>query len=105
MPSGRVQPTPRDILERELQILAADRWQVESQGELEAIVVRTRRPNHWLHFALTLVTVYLWAVVWIARTRASRRKRELEFRRVSVNERGGWTVEPWPADARQLGSS
>jgi hypothetical protein len=82
------------VLKREIEILAADRWRVESEGEFEAVVSRIKRPNHPLHLVLTLLTLYLWAFVWVAKTRESRRKQELEYRRISVDEQGDWAVEP-----------
>lgn len=38
---------------------------VESQSDYQAVVVRGRRPNHLLHLLLTIVTLGLWAIVWI----------------------------------------
>jgi hypothetical protein len=98
VPSGRDEPTRQDVFERELGILAADRWKVQSRGDFEAVLVRTKRPNHWLHLALTLVTFYLWAFVWIAKTRESRRNPQSEYRRLSVDTRGNWSLEPWPTE-------
>jgi hypothetical protein len=56
-------------------------------------VVRQKRPNHALHLALTFVTFYLWAFVWIAQTRSSRRNPQNEYRRILVDPRGHWSVE------------
>jgi hypothetical protein len=84
------------VLKREIAILAADRWRVEWEREFEALLSRIKRPNHLLHGVLTLMTLYLWAFVWIAKTRESRRKQELEYRRISVDEQGEWAVEPLP---------
>ena len=39
---------------------------VESQTDLNAIIVRGSKPNHVLHLILTLVTCLAWSVVWIA---------------------------------------
>jgi hypothetical protein len=38
---------------------------VESQADYQAILVRGHRPNHVLHLILTLVTLGIWAIVWI----------------------------------------
>jgi hypothetical protein len=41
-------------------------WRIESQADHEAVIVRGQRPNHALHLILTLLTVGLWAIVWVA---------------------------------------
>jgi len=41
-------------------------WRVESQTDYQAVIVRGQRPNHMLHLILTLVTLGLWGLVWIA---------------------------------------
>lgn len=40
-------------------------WRVESRSDFRAVLVRDRRVNHKLHFALTFVTMGLWALVWM----------------------------------------
>ena len=40
-------------------------WRVESMGTKTAVLVKGRRVNHILHLLLTLVTLGLWAVVWL----------------------------------------
>jgi hypothetical protein len=40
-------------------------YAVEGQTAYQAVFVKGHRPNHVLHLILTLVTVGLWAVVWI----------------------------------------
>jgi hypothetical protein len=89
-------PTREEVLSRELHILASQRWRVQSVSGFEAIVVRQKRPNHALHLALTIVTVYLWAFVWVAQTRSSRRNPRYEYRRVVVDAWGHWSVEDVP---------
>jgi hypothetical protein len=86
-----------EVLDRELQILASDRWSVHSSDDFEAILVRQKRPNHVLHLALTLLTLYLWAIVWVAKTRASRSNPQYEYRRLVVDARGHWSVEDVPS--------
>lgn len=39
---------------------------VESQTDLQVIVVRGKRPNHVLHAILTFFTCLLWGIVWLA---------------------------------------
>ena len=41
-------------------------WRVESQTDYQAVIVRGQRPNHILHLILTIITVGLWGLVWIA---------------------------------------
>jgi hypothetical protein len=41
-------------------------WRVESQTDYQAVIVKGNRPNHLLHLLLTLFTLGLWAIVWIA---------------------------------------
>jgi hypothetical protein len=97
VPSGNGRRSPevrKRVLKRELGILAADRWRLVSEGQFDAVVSRVKRPNHLLHAVLTLMTLYLWAFVWIAKTREARRNQELEYRRLEVDEEGNWSVEP-----------
>jgi hypothetical protein len=41
-------------------------WGVQSQTDFQAVLVRGSQPNHVLHLILTLLTLGLWAIVWIA---------------------------------------
>ena len=95
---GGSAPTRAEVFARELEILASQRWRVQSESGFEAIVVRQKRPNHALHLALSFVTLYLWAFVWIAQTRKSRRNPQNEYRRLLVDARGHWSVEDVPRD-------
>ncbi len=38
---------------------------VESQSEIQAIIVHGKRVNHTLHLILTLVTLTVWSWVWL----------------------------------------
>jgi hypothetical protein len=40
-------------------------WAIEGQTSYQAVLVKGHRPNHILHLILTLVTMGLWAIVWI----------------------------------------
>jgi hypothetical protein len=64
--------------------LARHGWRVESRSEFQAVFARGHRPNHILHLILTLVTLGLWAIVWIIVSIAGGEKR----RTVSVDEYG-----------------
>jgi hypothetical protein len=59
-------------------------WRVESQTDFQAVMVRGHRPNHILHLILTLVTLGVWAIVWILVTLLGGEKRAV----VSVDEYG-----------------
>ena len=41
-------------------------WRVESRTDQQAVIVKGHRPNHILHLILTIVTLGVWAIVWIA---------------------------------------
>jgi hypothetical protein len=40
-------------------------YRVESQTDMQSILVKGKKPNHILHLILTVVTVGLWLFVWI----------------------------------------
>ena len=42
-----------------------DGCRVEPASDYEVVVVTGSRPNHGLHLILTVVTLGLWALVWI----------------------------------------
>lgn len=52
-------------------------WRVESQGESQAVVVKGHRPNHILHLLLTVLTLGLWAIVWIIVAITSKEQRRV----------------------------
>jgi hypothetical protein len=41
-------------------------WQLQARSRFQAILVRGKRPNHKLHLALTVGTLGLWGIVWLA---------------------------------------
>lgn len=45
--------------------LAGQGWRVVSQSATNAQLVKGKPTNHVLHLILTIVTLGLWAVVWI----------------------------------------
>ena len=40
-------------------------WRVESRTDHQAVIVKGHRPNHILHLILTIITLGMWAIVWI----------------------------------------
>jgi hypothetical protein len=42
-----------------------DGWGVQSQTDFQAVLVKGSKPNHVLHLLLTLLTLGLWAIVWV----------------------------------------
>jgi hypothetical protein len=62
---------------------------VESRSDYQAVLVRGRRPNHVLHLLLTIVTLGVWALVWIGVASSTGEKRAL----LTVDEHGAVTVE------------
>ena len=51
-------------------------WRVESRTETQAVIVRGHRPNHILHLILTIITLGIWAVVWLLVTAFGGEKRK-----------------------------
>jgi len=40
-------------------------WRVESKTDYQAVLVKGNRTNHVLHLILTIITLGIWAIVWI----------------------------------------
>ncbi len=59
-------------------------WRVQSQGATSAQLVKGKPTNHILHLILTLITLGLWAIVWILMVIFAGEKQ----RHVSVTEQG-----------------
>jgi hypothetical protein len=59
-------------------------WRVESQTDFQAVMVKGHRPNHILHLILTIITIGIWAIIWILLTLLGGEKRAV----VSVDEYG-----------------
>ena len=51
-------------------------YRLESENDVQAVVVGGHRPNHTLHLLLTIVTLGLWGIVWIIITISARNKRK-----------------------------
>ncbi|MCX4587020.1 hypothetical protein [Streptomyces sp. NBC_01481] len=53
----------------------ASGWRVESRSETQAVLVRGEPVNHVLHAILTLVTCFLWGIVWVVLVATNRVER------------------------------
>jgi hypothetical protein len=62
---------------------------VESQGDYQAVLVRGKPVNHVLQLILTIVTLGLWAVIWLALVIFGGEKRVV----VTVDEYGNTNVQ------------
>jgi hypothetical protein len=54
-----------ELLPEQIRRLVIDGWRVELQTDQTTVMVRDRRPEHILHFVLTMLTFGFWAIVWI----------------------------------------
>jgi hypothetical protein len=63
---------------------AGNGWRIESRSDFQVVFVKGKRPNHILHLLLTLVTVGLWAIVWIILAVVKHEQRRI----VTVDEYG-----------------
>jgi hypothetical protein len=62
---------------------------VESQSDFQAVLVRGHRLNNTLHLILTLLTVGVWAIVWIALALFGGEKRSV----AAVDEWGNASIQ------------
>ena len=79
--------TRRAALAQRLQKAQGDGWRVESQTEFSASLAKGHRPNHLLHLVLTVLTLELWAIVWIILAITNKEK----HRFLAVDEQGNVT--------------
>lgn len=56
----------KDIIGRQVSMMAAQGMRVESQSDFQAILVKGKRVNHVLHLILTIITFGIWGIVWLA---------------------------------------
>jgi hypothetical protein len=56
----------KEALARAVHTQVAQGARVESQGDYQAILVKGHRVNHVLHLILSLFTLGIWLIVWIA---------------------------------------
>lgn len=59
-------------------------WRVQSQSQTQAQLVKGHRTNHILHLILTILTLGIWAIVWILMALLGGEKHKL----IAVNEYG-----------------
>lgn len=52
-------------------------WRIESRTTQNAVLVQGRRPNHVLHFLITVLTCGLWVFVWLLVAVGGERRRQL----------------------------
>lgn len=57
--------TRKSRLEAYISNCVAHGWRVESQAEFSATLAKGNRTNHILHLILTIITLGVWAIVWI----------------------------------------
>jgi len=87
--SGRKTAEERkELLARTLTTQIATGARVESQSDFQAVVLKGKPVNHTLHLILTLVTLTLWAPVWIGVAVFGGEKRSM----VAVDEYGNAAV-------------
>ena len=79
----------KELLARTLTSQIATGARVESQSDFQAVVIKGKPVNHTLHLILTLVTLTLWAPIWIALAIFGGEKRSM----VLVDEYGNAAVQ------------
>jgi hypothetical protein len=52
-------------LDAALARFGAQGWRIENRSEFQATIAKGHRINHVLHLILTIVTLGIWAIVWI----------------------------------------
>ena len=52
-------------------------WRIENRSDFQATIAKGHRTNHILHLILTIVTLGLWAVVWILMAVLGGEKRQI----------------------------
>ncbi len=77
------------MLARAVQGQIAQGARVESQSDYQAVLVKGKPVNNTLHLILTLVTLLLWGIVWIAVSIFGGEKRIV----VAVDEFGNTSVQ------------
>ena len=84
-------PTPeenRRTLASAVQNAVVAGWRVESQTQEQAIMVRGKSPNHLLHLILCILTLGIWALVWIALVIFGGEKRQI----ITIDEFGNTLI-------------
>jgi hypothetical protein len=67
----------KSALDAALARYGAGGWRIENRSDFQATIAKGHRVNHVLHLILTIVTLGLWAVVWILMVIFGGEKREL----------------------------
>jgi hypothetical protein len=63
---GRMTTTAEvNLLDQQIAQYVKWGWRVESRTDHQAVIVKGHRPNHILHLILTIITLGMWAIVWI----------------------------------------
>ena len=65
------------LLARQIANMVPRGWRVESQGDYQAVLVTGKSVNHVLHLILTLITCFIWGIVWAALVIFGGEKREI----------------------------
>jgi hypothetical protein len=64
-------------LDAALARFGAGGWRIETRSDFQATIVKGHRTNHVLHLILTIVTLGIWAIVWILMVLFGGEKREM----------------------------
>ena len=59
-------------------------WRVESQSDYQVVLAKGKRVGHGLHLFLSIITLGLWVLVWIALVLLHREQRKV----LAVDEYG-----------------
>jgi hypothetical protein len=87
LPAGTEKKAPEELKALLAQAVANwvhGGWRVESQTDFQAVMAKGHRLNHILHLILTIITLGIWAIVWILVVALGGEKRAV----VSVDEYG-----------------
>lgn len=79
----------KQLLARAIQTQVATGGRVESQSDFQAVIVKGKPVNNVLQLILTLLTLGLWGIVWIALLAFGGEKRSM----VTVDEFGNVAVQ------------
>ena len=56
----------RELLARHVSMQITQGWRVESQCDFQSVLIRGQKVNHMLRLILTLVTLGVWGLIWVA---------------------------------------
>ena len=79
----------RTRFEEAVQAAVVQGWSVESRTDYQAVLVRGQRVNHILHLILTILTLGIWAIVWIILALAGGQDRQV----LTVDRTGGVSMQ------------